>query len=121
IPGFHFGPRSGKGKAADKEAETASDVGAAEGTKDRVPVEKGDVRQEEKTAQPSGQGTAIEAPAPVPKKEEESAARPERKRPPLPDVIPQDPNFLFGPAAGEKKSGSGQPSPKGTFKLERLD
>ena len=53
--------------------------------------------------------------------EGETTAPLPKERPPLPDVIPQDPGFVFGPNNQQAPSGDTTPSGKRKFSIERLN
>ncbi|NLN92950.1 MAG: penicillin acylase family protein [Candidatus Hydrogenedens sp.] len=106
IPGYHFGPKSRKKEAVEREEPTvAKDEKKREG------------EQEEEEKDEPGE-SIVTPPTPEPVKAPE---KPKRERPPLPDVIPQDPDFLFGPAAGDSRTRTSQPDGNRTFRLDRLD
>ena len=85
------------------------------------------------TEQATSEGEAIEATPAAPVREEPpQATKPtrhetlegnmerQRNRPPLPDIIPQDPGFVFGPSS-EPKEEQQPTTPGRVFRIERPD
>lgn len=118
IPGYHFGPKTRK--KAPVEKEEASESGETPETSE-VP-EVPETAEAAAPQQPEEQTPPEEKTVAPPEPEQVKAPeKPKRERPPLPDVIPQDPDFFFGPDAANSRTQSAQPDSNRTFRLDRLD
>ncbi len=122
IPGFVFGPAA-KGQAESTVSEQGlSEQDGEEGVPDNG--DSGPGTPSSVTTPPEGEntasGTVPEPPAPQPAVVSDTTAAPQ-EQPSLPDVIPKDPGFVFGPSKG-KKNGEDAAS-KGTrvFNIKRMD
>ncbi len=151
IPGMHFGPgtRSGDETATTNDGrvfrierhddvkqtpETSEDETIPDTIPDMPlsppplapPVEEFPVSSQE--APPASMPP--EESAPLPEKEKRDAAPPtefrenlerQRSRPPLPDVIPQDPAFVFGPSRPQHEREQHEEQSDRVFHIERHD
>ncbi|NLO33868.1 MAG: hypothetical protein GX117_11025 [Candidatus Hydrogenedentes bacterium] len=147
IPGFHFGPQA----KSEQQGTSPSDEAFAPPDTIHVTTEKADkiptptdtsplsetsptIRESETRppaheteAAPTAEASADET-IQTPKKEKDSAQQKPKKTqsrseplPPLPDVIPKDQNFVFGPSQKTEEKAEPEDGKVRTFKMELLD
>jgi len=122
IPGFVFGPAvRGQGESTVPEQGLSGQDGE-EGIPDNG--DSGTGTPSSVTTPLEGEsttsGTALETPAPQPTAVSDTAAGPQ-ERPSLPDVIPEDPGFVFGPSKGGKTGKDATSKGTRVFNIKRMD
>lgn len=142
IPGMHFGPdarpeteepKQNKGRIfhierldGTKGSDTAMPADAPEGETTPVPAEPpAEIVASPVMDTPVTPEEPVPAPEPTTEPEDKKVLKEnierQKERPPLPDIIPQDPGFVFGPDSS-KKIEAPQEKPAGRiFNIERLD
>jgi len=146
IPGFHYGPGvKASGPESGRQGERIFRMEPAEPTKGReeapspLPPSEGSVNQpvsegednsntstdtrKEKVEKEEAPAAQMPPPPQVktPPAEQEVSPSVPKERPPLPDVIPQDPGFVFGPADQQVPADGTKPTGKRVFNIERLN
>ena len=124
IPGMHFGPDAAK-EPGDAMKETEGELDAENSVEDREdqsePTTDANTASAVEPADEVGIGNSVpSAPQGDAQTTEENMQR-QRERPPLPDVIPQDPAFVFGPASPAKAEKPREDQKGRVFHIERVE